>query len=384
MSRPLTIVLIAYDWHDLPRTSPETVRSKLERDHLRPDYNNIVYVSWGCEAYELVLDEHIKVIHLHARFKHFRPLYDFLLKLRLPGILKKHNISPDVFVAHDLGTVAVLWRARKAFQKPAVLFLSHVPRSLAKTRRNATPRLLYQLFLEKFVACNVDHVFAISRTIGNYTEGLGIPVQNVHYFAPATIPENFKELAEKTKNRVRPQYNIAANKRVVLSVGRLEPEKGFSELLEAFAHAHRDDHVLLIVGDGLERAALEQHAERLGIHGHVRFAGSVPHDELWGYYAASDAFVLLSHTEGLGLVVWEAMVMRVPVLVRRAEGLMESVGAEEERGLLWNTADGLDSFAHKMYDALTPPPSQQHRLDAAEYYVQERISHSTTINDVVT
>jgi glycosyltransferase involved in cell wall biosynthesis len=104
-------------------------------------------------------------------------------------------------------------------------------------------------------------------------------------------------------------------KRTVLSIGRLEPEKGFDILLPAFAelvHGRGLDLHLLILGDGEERARLEELARELEISNRVFMPGF--QDNPYPFFAPADVFVLSSRWEGLGLVLLEAMALGLPVI----------------------------------------------------------------------
>jgi glycosyltransferase involved in cell wall biosynthesis len=121
----------------------------------------------------------------------------------------------------------------------------------------------------------------------------------------------------------------------VLTVGRLSAVKGHGVLFEAIASAATTGlsvHATL-VGDGPRRASLQELATRLGIADHVTFAGAVSQDEIREYYAAADVFCLSSFTEGVPVVLMEAMAMEKPVLATRVMGIPELV-TDGESGLL--------------------------------------------------
>jgi glycosyltransferase involved in cell wall biosynthesis len=104
-------------------------------------------------------------------------------------------------------------------------------------------------------------------------------------------------------------------KRTILAVGRLEPEKGFDTLLPAFAelvHKRGLDLNLLILGDGEERARLEELARRLEVSDRVFMPGF--QDNPYPFFAPAEVFVLSSRWEGLGLVLLEAMALGLPVI----------------------------------------------------------------------
>jgi glycosyltransferase involved in cell wall biosynthesis len=105
-------------------------------------------------------------------------------------------------------------------------------------------------------------------------------------------------------------------KTVFLNVARYIPAKGQKRLLSAFAELrarHPDVH-LLAVGGGPLHAELRKRATALGIADCVTLPGEVPHSDVHRYFAAADAFVLSSESEGLGIVLLEAMAAELPVV----------------------------------------------------------------------
>ena len=126
----------------------------------------------------------------------------------------------------------------------------------------------------------------------------------------------------------------------VLFVGRLVERKGVHVLLRALARLPDDSPVRLVVcGDGPERPRLEALARELGVLGRVELAGRVSDERLRTEYAEADAFVLPAivdargDTEGLGVVLLEAMNSRVPVVASDAGGITDIV-EHERTGLL--------------------------------------------------
>lgn len=115
------------------------------------------------------------------------------------------------------------------------------------------------------------------------------------------------------------------DRNVVLSVGRVEPLKGFDILLMAMASLDEcSDTVVVIVGGGRETnpemLRLRSLSQTLGLGDSVIFAGAVPQSRLSVYYSAADVFVLPSYYESFGLVALEAMACGVPVIVSRVSG----------------------------------------------------------------
>ena len=118
----------------------------------------------------------------------------------------------------------------------------------------------------------------------------------------------------------------------LLFAGRLVERKGVHLLLDALAMLRDGPPVLLhVVGDGPERARLEARARVLGLGAAVAFHGFVPREELEMRMAGCDAFVLPAvvdakgDTEGLGVVLLEAMGYGKPVVASAAGGIVDIV-----------------------------------------------------------
>ncbi len=126
----------------------------------------------------------------------------------------------------------------------------------------------------------------------------------------------------------RQKLGWPAERKTLVSIGRLAKEKNFDLLIKAFARLQRQDAYLVIMGGGDERKHLESLARDLGVAERVQFAGLVPFDEVPLYLAASDLFVFASVTETQGLVTLEAMASGLPVAAVDASGTREAVSAD--------------------------------------------------------
>jgi glycosyltransferase involved in cell wall biosynthesis len=120
---------------------------------------------------------------------------------------------------------------------------------------------------------------------------------------------------------------------VILSVGRLAPNKRVEDSVRAFAlyqRCYSEDATLVHVGPYHEfdayRRQLERLAERLGARS-VRFTGRVSRDERDGWYRRADAYICSSIHEGFCAPVVEAIANGVPVVARAAGAVPETLGA---------------------------------------------------------
>ena len=159
--------------------------------------------------------------------------------------------------------------------------------------------------------------------------------------------------------------------RKLLWVNRLDPQKGFRVMLDAFDRlpSELDDVRLVVVGDGRDRDALRSLPER--IRPRVLHVGTVAHDLLPAYHAAADAFVSPAvGQESFGIVLVEAMAAGLPVVCTDIPGYREVV-REGVEGLLVPPNDPAAlaaAIARVLNDApLTSALAEAGRARAAEY-----------------
>lgn len=113
---------------------------------------------------------------------------------------------------------------------------------------------------------------------------------------------------------LRSLVGLPAQVQIVVSMGRLAPEKGFDLLIKAFAPVaalHPDFHLILL-GEGADRSALEQAREASGLAGRVHLPGRVSNPS--AYLRQCDLFVMSSRYEGFPMALCEAMACGLPVI----------------------------------------------------------------------
>ena len=132
--------------------------------------------------------------------------------------------------------------------------------------------------------------------------------------------------------RVKNVAHVKPGETILLSVGRIERNKGFHVLAQALAglreHSGRLAHDRwrwMLVGDGPFLSGLRAFVAQLGISDHVVFAGRLPDRDLHAWYEAADLFVHPTLYEGSSLVTLEAMAHRRACVVTDAGGLRDKV-----------------------------------------------------------
>lgn len=142
---------------------------------------------------------------------------------------------------------------------------------------------------------------------------------------------------------------------ILLSVGRLSPEKGHRTAIEAAAELVKEFPTIEyhIVGDGPERKTLQRLAIDLGLAKTIIFEGFIQPDEIINYYTTSHILLLPSIQETQGTVLQEAQASGLPVIGSRAGGIPEVI-IENKTGLLFNTTEPAD-LANKIRLLISSP-----------------------------
>ena len=165
--------------------------------------------------------------------------------------------------------------------------------------------------------------------------------------------------------------------KTVLAVGRLHEQKGFDRLLEAWNNVQRDnvqctkDWTLRIVGEGPQRAALEQQIKDLHLS-NVVLAGRV--ENVVEEYNEASLFVLSSRYEGFSLVLLEAMWCGVPcVSFDCPHGPAELLG--DDRGWLVPAMD-VEKLSQQIIYAMTHMEEAMKHAERAQEYAYEKYSEA--------
>jgi glycosyltransferase involved in cell wall biosynthesis len=139
--------------------------------------------------------------------------------------------------------------------------------------------------------------------------------------------------ARDRRASVRAELGLQSDATMLLSVGRLDQQKGQADLLCAVAgvHSERPDVRLVVAGDGPERERLEELISALGLQQTVRLLGH--RRDVEHLMDAADLFVFPSHFEGTPFAMLEAMAHGLPV-VATAFGGAEEILDDGRTGIL--------------------------------------------------
>ena len=180
-----------------------------------------------------------------------------------------------------------------------------------------------------------DAVTTVSASLRNSTRdifGTTRPIEVVPNFID---PVRYERLAAAGSPGARRWAK--PGERILVHISNFRPVKRVDDVVEVFHRLRGRFPVrLLMVGDGPERARVEQRCRQHGSCGEVSFIGNLPLVE--EVLVNADLFLLPSESESFGLAALEALACKVPVIATRAGGIPEVI-ADGECGLLYPVGD---------------------------------------------
>jgi glycosyltransferase involved in cell wall biosynthesis len=222
-----------------------------------------------------------------------------------------------------------------------------------RSRLTGIKRRLEHYFILGF---DYDHVISVNR---HHLDLLDDHHESLSYIPNGVDVERFDKDTERNRD--------------ILFLGRLDPKKRVSDLIEAFGQIADEypDTRLVIVGAGSLEAELKEQARKTAVRDRIVFEGRVPDEAVPEYYASSELFVLPSVWEGHPLTVLEAWASGIPVITTEVEGIQEFVD-HKENGYLVPPESPTD-IANALRTSLDDPESarewarQARELVSAEY-----------------
>jgi glycosyltransferase involved in cell wall biosynthesis len=216
------------------------------------------------------------------------------------------DLAPDVVQTHSYRPAAIV-RLLKMFG----LRLPWVAFQHGATARDRKVRFYY--WLDRRFAARADRIVVMSEAHRDHWSRYAEKVRVIHN-AVVPLPGSGVDAASPILIGARPAFGV---------VGRLSFEKGVDVFLRACAHLRDTGRVVsgVVVGDGPERHRLEALRDALGLRDVVEFRPSTP--GVRSIYAAIDALVIPSRSEGLPNVLLEALAADLPVVATAVGGIPE-------------------------------------------------------------
>jgi glycosyltransferase involved in cell wall biosynthesis len=225
--------------------------------------------------------------------------------------LLKNRPTFDIVHAHSSKAGAILRLAAVAYPARRV-YTSHALVTMSPELPLAA-RIVYGM-AERVLAPLAHGIICVSDEERQHARSLGIAARRLH-----VINNGMGPLPPVARAELRRELQLADSDVCIAFVGRLAAQKAAHRTIAALAEARTrcSRLCLLMVGDGEQRAALQEQAERLGIGGKVRFTSDSNGARLM---AACDLFALSSHYEAFPYVFLEAAARGLPIVTTDVGG----------------------------------------------------------------
>ncbi|UCF67182.1 MAG: glycosyltransferase [Acidobacteriota bacterium] len=244
------------------------------------------------------------------------------------------RIEPDVVHTH----LGIVWKGSIAAR------VAGVPRLVHTEHGRLDPDPWIARTLLRVASRWVDVIVPVSRSLDAQLRDRIVPSSVKTEVIPNGVDtERFRP--EASDEGFRARLRIPAEAPIIGSVGRLDPIKDYSLMLKAFSRLHSNWEAgprphLVIAGDGIERALLEQLTRELQLNATVHWLGWC--DEILAVLNALSLFSLSSRSEGMSLSLLEAMSCGACPVVTDVGGNAEVLGSVLSHRLVRErTADSL-------------------------------------------
>jgi len=234
---------------------------------------------------------------------------------RFAAWLRRENIAVVHSQTHHAHVFAT--KAAKLLGIPSVV---HQQKTLEELRPRR--RRLFRACLDR-----ASHVVALSaRTATDLAGAFAVPAEKISVVPNGIERSVFRPSPDRAA--LRRELGLPDDVLLAASIGRLHRHKNHETTIEAVALARRQGIRLaaVLVGEGAQRAELENLARARGVADAVLFAGA--RRPVLPWLQVPDVFVLPSVWEGQPLALWQAVACGIPVLASRIEGNTAVLGRD--------------------------------------------------------
>lgn len=205
------------------------------------------------------------------------------------------------------------------FKNKKIVTIHGDPASVILKKKGLLTYVIYKFFeLKSLRKCN-KVIFIDSVAHNNYIKKYPWLKNKSCVIPPGVDVDLFRPLK---KEECRRKLNFPKNSRILVFIGRFEPEKNIDKIIKEFMQINDWNYNLVLVGSGREL----KNTEKISASDkRIRIMTDVNHYEIPVYLGSSDALVLMSSHEGLPTVILEAFACGIPVLSRNAGDIKKIV-----------------------------------------------------------
>jgi phosphatidyl-myo-inositol dimannoside synthase len=302
-------------------------------------------------------------------------------ELGRPGKIKWLNTLKKICWWHQIDVVhcGVLlpdgmtgWLLNQTLGKPYIIYA--YGKEILENQLESKNRKLMELIIN-----HASLVVSISQYTEDILKDFGVPEHKLRKILPGIDSNRWlTDVSLEKITQFKEKYNLG-NKKVILTVARLIERKGHDQVIAAMPKIlqHFPDTVYLIVGEGKDKARLENLRDQLGLENQIIFTGEVSDQDLLAYYKLGTVFAMISRqppgsheVEGFGIVYLEANISGLPVVAGNSGGIPDAV-LDGETGYLVDPFSS-EEVANAIIKLLENPQLRQEMArKGAERSIQE-------------
>jgi glycosyltransferase involved in cell wall biosynthesis len=238
------------------------------------------------------------------------------------GIISRyHDTTVMAKIVCDVPVIYLVPGVVKEQDKPRNTFIGGGKRQYIKQWL----RLCLHHFMQQFAFRKADSILVFSKNMKMQIEGCFQRLKpQIDITKPGVDCARFYPVDEDIKRSLKQTLNLPESGPILLGVGRLVTAKGFHHLIAALPYCPQA--TVVILGEGPERASLENLAVKLAVSDRVIFTGAVAEPNL--YYQAADVFMMTSLYEPLGQIILEAIASGLPVIAFSKQAMVDTATEE--------------------------------------------------------
>lgn len=298
---------------------------------------------------------------------------------QLAGILRRYRA--DALHLHFTGFIGVFPWLAEILSVRKVFFTDHSSRP-----GKYTPELapLWKRMLARLINFPITKVISVSKYGYHCAKTLGLLPSNRYELVYngvdlARVKTDCARVAE-----FRSRYDIPDNKKIIVQVSWIIPEKGIPDLLEVaqIVCSKRKDAQFVIVGEGPYRERYQRRANEMGLEDSVTWTGLMKDPFGEGVYDAADIVCQLSQWEEVfGWMIAEAMAFSKPVVANRVGGIPELVD-DGETGFLVDRGD-VQQAAERVLSLLENEELREKLGQAGRQKTEARFNLQTNVTELL-
>jgi CDP-glycerol glycerophosphotransferase len=250
-----------------------------------------------------------------------------------PNLQVTHFIH---YPGYDRSYAVWVWALRELGVKTNIFVHTDMEKEF-KINPNLKPKIIFEAYKQ------ADHVVCVSRPIEKKILSL-VPIAHTMVMEVLINPESVQKIAQKPLDQTIPDELLQdfnnSDITVFVSVGRFSKQKGYDRLISAFEQLNNPHtRLVLICSYGPEKETINEQINNSSVKTQIYLLENLV--QPYNLVKKANVFVFSSRYEGLGMVVFEALAVKTPVIMTDIPETLDVLGDREKAIVVENSTEGL-------------------------------------------